>query len=340
MPWPSTLDVGSYRVSRWLRQNLVWAFPFRFARELARRRVDLVHTHVTHRIDLQAEGAIRRARLPMVWTIHGQYRPEGRELERWRRATRLMTGAGAITAVAEDLARDFRQRGLAHPDGIEVTRGGVDLSAFRSSPARDPRRREEWKIPAEAIVFGASGRLVSEKAYEVFVRAAGRIVREGADAHFVIAGGGPLKRELLGEIARAGLEGPVSPRGVSRECARVPPGTRRVRALFPLRGFSDRARRGARGEASVHRDAGGGRSGDGRRAMARSWCRPSPRRRSRTRCGRCCPPEVRASFAARGPRIAERFSIDRMAEQFASIYERLLSVGAPGAKTQRKVNER
>jgi GalNAc-alpha-(1->4)-GalNAc-alpha-(1->3)-diNAcBac-PP-undecaprenol alpha-1,4-N-acetyl-D-galactosaminyltransferase len=38
-------------------------------------------------------------------------------------------------------------------------------------------------------------------------------------------------------------------------------------------------------------------------------------------------PAVRAALAARGPAIARRFSIDRMAEQFAAIYERLLDTG-------------
>jgi hypothetical protein len=38
-------------------------------------------------------------------------------------------------------------------------------------------------------------------------------------------------------------------------------------------------------------------------------------------------PAVRAALGAKGPAIAERFSIDRMAEQFAALYERLLDAG-------------
>src|SRR5262249_10501161 len=142
-----------------------------------------------------------------VWTIHGQYRPEGAELERWRRAVRMASEApGAITVVAEDLARDFRARGLDHADGIPVTRGGVELSAFRQTRARDPRFRERWKIPPGAVVFGAHGRLVPEKAYEVFVQAAAKRVAQGSGAHFVIAGGGPLKGALEAEISKARLQ--------------------------------------------------------------------------------------------------------------------------------------
>ena len=78
VPWPESLDLGSYRASRWLRHRLTFTFPFRLARALRKLSPDLVHTHVSHRIDLQAEGVLRLAALPLIWTIHNQYRPEGR----------------------------------------------------------------------------------------------------------------------------------------------------------------------------------------------------------------------------------------------------------------------
>jgi glycosyltransferase involved in cell wall biosynthesis len=339
VPWPRTLDVGSYRASRWLRQRLAWAFPYRFARELKRRGADLVHTHVTHRIDLQAQGVIRRARLPMVWTIHGTYRPDGQELESWRRATQLSAERGAITAVAEGLVRDFRQRGLDHPDGIAVTRGGVDLSEYRSPRARDPRWREGRGIEPEAVVFGASGRLVSEKAYEVLVRSAARIVREGANVHVVIAGGGPLRDELQREIEAAGLVGRFHLIGFVEDV----PGFLRELDVFVLssrfEGFPIALVEALAARLpAIATNVGGvmemvGTSGalvvpaESEDALAEAM-------------KKMLSPALREAYAARGPQIAERFSIDGMARLFSETYDRLLGLPGPAARPERKVNER
>ena len=332
IPWPETLDVGSYRISKWLRESLSWTFPRRLAKELERRDVDLVHTHVTYRMDLQSDGIIRRARLPMVWTIHGQYRPDGRRLERWRHAARLAARRGAITAVAEDLARDFRDRGLDHPDGIAITRGGIDLSAFRSnaSTARDPRRRAEWRIPADAVVFGAHGRLVQEKAYEIFVRAAARLVADGANAHFVIAGAGPLREALEAEIAAAGPPGRFHLVGFVEDV----PGFLRELDVFVLssrfEGFPIALVEAlAAGLPAIATPAGGVPEMVGAEGALVIPAESVDELAGAMR--RMLSPSVRAPYAAGAPRIAQRFSIDHMAEQFAAIYDRLLAPAAASA---------
>ena len=51
-------------------------------------------------------------------------------------------------------------------------------------------------------------------------------------------------------------------------------------------------------------------------------------------------PAVRASYAARGPRLAERFSIDRTADQFAGLYDQLLTPGSAAERSRKMVNKR
>jgi glycosyltransferase involved in cell wall biosynthesis len=339
VPWPDTLDVGSYRVSRWLRRRLSWTFPARLAKELSRRSADLVHTHLTYHIDLQAEGAIRRAHLPLLWTIHGQYQPDGRELEEWRRATRLLAQGGAITAVAEDLARDVRARGLEHPDGIHVTRGGVDISAFAATAPRDPRFRARLGIPTGAVLFGSSGRLVTEKAYEIFVRAAGRLVASGADAHFAIAGGGPLLGELESEIARAGLQGRFHMLGVQSD---IPAFLRELDVFVlssRLEGFSlSLVEALAAGLPCIATPVGVVTEmlEENGTLVVPLESEEALGEAMRTMLS----PATRAAFAARGPKLAARYSIDRTAERFAGLYDRLLAPGAAAERSRRKVNER
>ena len=207
VPWPPKLDVGSYRLSRWLRQRLAWSFPYRFAREITRLGAELVHSHV-YAPDRPAGAGSDSPGPPSNGLDRSRQVPSGR--------------AGARALAPGDPARGRRR---SDHSGRRGSRPRLPAAGPRPSGRHrgDPRGHrvvgvsfasaagsalaERWGIGSESIVFGASGRLVSEKAYEVFVRAAGRIVREGADAHFVIAGGGPLRKELESEIAAAGLEG-------------------------------------------------------------------------------------------------------------------------------------
>jgi glycosyltransferase involved in cell wall biosynthesis len=328
VPWPNSLDLGSYRASRWLRQRLACTFPFRLSRALARESADLVHTHVAHRIDLQAEGVLRRARLPMIWTIHGQYRPAGKELARWRRATRLAAEhPAAITAVSEELARDFRARGLDHPDGIAITRGGVDLSRFRSRVPADGAWRSRLGIPAEAVVFGAAGRLVPEKAYDVFVRAAARLVRRGAAVRFVIAGEGPLKESLRAEVARQGIEDRFHLVGFESDVPRFL-GQLDVFVLssrfegFPVALIEALAA----GLPAVATAVGGVPEMLGNRGGL--IVRAESEEALAGAMHEMLDPRTRGTYAERGPAIADQFSIERCADGFARLYSRVLGNAA------------
>jgi glycosyltransferase involved in cell wall biosynthesis len=188
------------------------------------------------------------------------------------------------------------------------------------------------------VVFGASGRLVREKAYEVWVRAAGRLVAGSADVHFAIAGGGPLRRSLESEIARAGLKGRFHLLGFQSDV----PGFLRELDVFVLssrfEGFPLALVEAlAAGLPCIATPVGGvtemvGESGalivppESEEALAEAM---------KTMLS----PAARAASAARGPGLAERFSIDRTADQFAALYDRLLAPAA-AERSRKKVNER
>jgi len=241
----------------------------------------------------------------------------------------------AITAVAENLAHDFRARGLDHAYGVPVTRGGIRLSDFGERRPRDPGFRERWKIPAGAVVFGAHGRLVPEKAYEVFVRAAARLVAQGSDARFVIAGGGPLKGALEEEIAKAGLPDRFHLVGFVEDV----PGFLNEVDVFVLssrfEGFPIALVEAlAAGKPCIATSLGGVQEMvgiDGALVVA-----PESVDGLADAMREMESPAVRSALGAKGPAIAERFSIDRMAEQFSAIYERLLDTGRAARVNQRR----
>jgi glycosyltransferase involved in cell wall biosynthesis len=139
------------------------------------------------------------------------YKPEGEEFARWKRAERMANrGPSRVTTVSAASAVDIRARGFWPTRGVEVTHPGVDLRKYGTRRAPDNEWRARWNIPPEAIVYGTTGRLVPEKAYDVLLAAAAALATMGLSFHVVIAGGGSLRESLEEEIARRGLQSRVT----------------------------------------------------------------------------------------------------------------------------------
>lgn len=203
-PIADELPIPSYRAARWVARRLETTFPARLAAALKRMRADLVHTNVTSRIDLQAEGAMAKAGRPMIWTIHGlQSRSQENFQRRARAAEWIGNGRGAITAVSQAVADDMAQSTGIAADSIQVVFGGVNLSRFNG--ARSDSLRARLGIGPDAVLFGAVGLLQPEKGHDIFVDAA-RLLGE-SPAAFVVAGPGALRAQLEARIREHGLAG-------------------------------------------------------------------------------------------------------------------------------------
>jgi glycosyltransferase involved in cell wall biosynthesis len=331
--WPSIFPIGSYSVSEWLRQRLSFTFPGRLAALLGRMEADLVHTHLSVHVSRQANGVVRRAGLPWVWTLHNDYRPDSVELEDWRKAFRIASrGSAVVTAVAQEIAASLRNQGLP---GIETSRGGVDLSRFRSAGGRDHAWRESRGIPTDAVVMGAAGRLVAQKAYDVVLEAAARVTG-GPPVHIAIAGAGPERSALEAQTRRLGLERRVHWIGFQDD---VPSFLHQLDVfLIPSRfeGFPIALVEAlASGLPCIATPVGGVPeilgNDDGILVPVESVEPLADAMR------RMQSPDLRQQFADRARPIAERFSLDRLAEQLAGIYGRLFGAAAGDMRSERKV---
>lgn len=165
-----------------------WRFPLsvvRMRRELRRLRPEIVHTHMIGS-DIVGSMAVRcaqGARPVLLSTQHDSYRRPG-IYDAYRRvnARRL----DAVVAVAPELA-DYCGDALHVPPGrVHVIESGVDQERFHGAV------REPGPVP----VFGALGSLIPVKGHETLVRAFARIHDQVPGTRLVIAGDGPLLAEL------------------------------------------------------------------------------------------------------------------------------------------------
>lgn len=86
---------------------------------------------------------------------------------------------------------------------------GVDTLRFSPGPRSEEGLRQQLGIAPDALLTAFVGRLSAEESPDVFLRAASRLREDLPDAHFLIAGEGPMAAQLQESIEQKGLGGTV-----------------------------------------------------------------------------------------------------------------------------------
>jgi glycosyltransferase involved in cell wall biosynthesis len=163
----------------------------RIRRLLKDKAVQVLHT-VGYKADVH--GLFARGRVPQVSTVHGWlFRDDSKEqFYGWLNLFALRRCARVIA-----LSRHYEEYLLAR--GISRARlaripSGLDLRGFPARPVRDGM-----------FVAGMMGRFSEEKNHTMLLRAAARIRDERVTMNILIAGDGPLRPQVEGEMKRLDL---------------------------------------------------------------------------------------------------------------------------------------
>lgn len=323
MRWPPARFTPSYRADQFMRDHFQFAFPFRLARLLKKIEADLVHTHVTHRVLLQASAVLRYARLPWVWTLHGLYRARRENTSDWDWTIRTMNARKAAATAVTQSALDDLTRGIAAPNRRRVIPNGIDLAQFLASPADREAGRARLGISPASLVFGTAGRLIPVKRHDLLIRAAALLLQSGVDAHFIVAGEGELSAVLQSQIAEMQLNDRV------HLCGFQPDMPRFLSALdvFVLTSDSEAQPLAlieacAAGLPWIAAEVGGLAEsiwqGNGLLVPPDSPERLADAMRQMTHA------EIRREYSQRSRQVAENFSRETTCAQYADLYRELL----------------
>lgn len=177
----ATWDIGLDPRAWWqLRRSIVSFQP------------DIIHVHDSHSLALVATVAMGRH---VVATRRAEFRI-GR-FGAWRRPDRII-------AISEAVKRVLVSDGIA-ADAVVVVPDGIDVDEVRRAAAEPVGIRARLRIAATHPIVVNAAALTGEKDHRTLVRAAHHAREHAPDLHWVIAGEGPLEREIADEIARLGL---------------------------------------------------------------------------------------------------------------------------------------
>jgi glycosyltransferase involved in cell wall biosynthesis len=162
------------------------------------------------------------ARVPViVHTVHGWSHHERQH----PLARRLFILLEQLTAPITDKlivvsplnTRKGIRDGIARPEKYVTIRSGIDLDRFRHPGRRPEAVRAELGIPESTPVIGTVTRLSEQKAPLDFVTAAALVVEQRPDAHFVVVGDGPLRKEVEEAVSAHGLTQQLHLTGLRRD---------------------------------------------------------------------------------------------------------------------------
>lgn len=169
----------------------------------------IVHTH-GYKGTFYASLAGRGMAIPKAVTLHGWVTQTANlELYKWLEI-RLLFGFQQICIVSEEQRAPLLRAGLGN-EKIRFIQNGIDTQRFR--PAATPLPRSEFGIPEDAFVFGSAMRLSEEKNPIGLVEAFAALKTDALKPWLVIAGEGPLRgrieerAEALGIASRLRLLG-------------------------------------------------------------------------------------------------------------------------------------
>jgi len=165
----------------------------RLARLMKRRRMDVIHTHLST-ASLLGAFAAKLARRRSVAHVHGL------------NTATCFRYSDAVVAVSEKVKSHLVGQGLDERR-VHVVHNGVDLVRFQPMPARDAKIKLGYD-PDEPLL-GVFGRLSSEKGQRVAVEAMFLVAKDYPDARLALVGEGDDRKDLETFAEALGIRGNV-----------------------------------------------------------------------------------------------------------------------------------
>lgn len=148
-----------------------------------------------------------------------KYRP----LTRWvQRVLAWWSAAPAVIVVNSEAGKQAHERLGYHPRRWEAIPNGFDLDQFRPDVKLRGMRRQEWRVPDDAVVIALVARVDAMKDHATFLEGACQITQARHRAYFMLIG---KDTELLaGTVVTMGLTERVHLLGYRRDVSSLLPG--------------------------------------------------------------------------------------------------------------------
>jgi glycosyltransferase involved in cell wall biosynthesis len=194
----------------------------RYLRRVVADRVDVIHLTTPGPMGLVALWVAAQTSLPLVGSFHTDLSAYTRLLsgsERlgalMREYMRWMYGRCARVLVPSEATRRLMLDASARSERLRLWPRGVDTTLF-SPDKRSDQLRSEWRVSDKRPALLYVGRISKEKGLSVLPLVQDALLGRGINHQLIIAGEGPLQRELADQCHDAIFTGPLGREAVAR----------------------------------------------------------------------------------------------------------------------------
>lgn len=184
------------------RPGLDWRMVFLLAKLIRTHHIQVVHTHNAGP-HLYGSIAGRLAGAKVIHTEHGKNLGDEARAHRVNRVANLFTDI--TVAVSEKIAREAIEREGVSPQKLVTIPNGIPVASYMQPRDRNALRRE-LGLPESTRLIGTVGRLVKEKNYSLLIRSFACLAAQNPTVHLVLIGDGPCNAALHSECNRLGLD--------------------------------------------------------------------------------------------------------------------------------------
>ena len=196
-PVPRMIDFTGHGAVRsaldrvWMR--LFGTYP-RYGKFAVEEGGHLIHAHFGQE-GFRCLAARRESGLPLVTTFYGQDMSALPKIPMWRRRFDRLFAEGDLFLAEGPFMAD-RLAALGCPsDKIEVQRLGIDLDRFTYTPPSE-------RSATEVLMYAT---LREKKGHRFGIEAFREVLKSHADLTLTIAGDGPLRSDLVGQVEDLGI---------------------------------------------------------------------------------------------------------------------------------------
>lgn len=187
-----------------------------------RDRVDLIHLTTPGPLGLVALWVASQASLPLVGSFHTDLSAYTRLLSGsdrlgtlMREYMRWMYGRCRRVLVPSESTRLLMEAAKCPPDRIRIWSRGVDTRLF-TPDRRSQLLRDQWGVSATRPALLYVGRLSREKGLALLPALQAALRARSFDHQLILAGDGPMRRQLADECPDAVITGPLGREDVAR----------------------------------------------------------------------------------------------------------------------------
>lgn len=178
---------------------------------IKKEQPDVLHVHLYIGHYLKTLSLKKRG-IKLLYTVHNvpewYYDPTGKDKEKYsayREIKRLLQKEN-LTLIALHDEMNVELKRLFNTNRVITVNNGVVLDRFHKNLYNRTEIRNNLGITASTLLIGHVGRFHEQKNHELLIQVFNEICNRGIDAHLLLIGDGPLRKQTDEQINQLGLK--------------------------------------------------------------------------------------------------------------------------------------